>query len=127
MLTEVNAISDAIVGAAIRVHSVLGPGLLESTYTACLACDLRELGLNVRTQVELPVVYKGIELPVGYRIDMLVEETVVVEIKTVASLLAIHEAQLLTYLRLIGRRLGLLLNFYVPRMRDGIKRLVNKL
>jgi len=101
--------------------------LLESTYQACLACELRERGLTVRTQVPLPLVYKTIELPVGYRVDLMVEETVIVEIKTVASLLPIHHAQLLTYLRLSHRRVGLLLNFNVVHMRHGIKRLVNKL
>jgi len=115
------------VDSAVQVHAALGPGLLESAYATCLAHELKERGFSVRTQVPLPVVYKGIELAVGYRVDLIVEEVVIVEIKTVASLLPIHEAQLLTYLRLSGRRLGLLFNFHVPRMRDGIKRLVNRL
>jgi len=122
-----NGVSAEIVDAAMQVHSATGPGLLESTYQACLAHELRERGLTVRTQVPLPVVYKAIELPVGYRVDLMVEETIVVEIKTVASVLPIHHAQLLTYLRLSHRRLGLLLNFNVVHMRHGIKRLVNKL
>jgi GxxExxY protein len=126
-LKDLNEVSGVIVDAAIRVHSALGPGLLESTYTTCLAYELREQGLPVRTQVPLPVVYKTISMPIGYRIDLVVDETVIVELKTVPELLLIHRAQLLTYLKLSGHRLGLLLNFHVPRMRDGIKRLVNNL
>jgi GxxExxY protein len=126
-LRDPNEVSGIIVGASIRVHSGLGPGLLESAYVTCLAYELRERGLAVRTQVALPVVYKSVQMPVGYRVDLIVEESVVAETKTVAALLPIHEAQLLTYLRLSGHRLGLLLNFHVVHMRDGIKRLVNNL
>jgi GxxExxY protein len=126
-LNDLNEVSGAIVDAAIRVHSALGPGLLESAYSTCLAHELRERGFTVRTQVPLPVVYKNVQLPVAYRVDLIVEESVVVEAKTVAALHPIHEAQLLTYLRLSNHRLGLLLNFHVVHMRDGIKRLVNKL
>jgi len=126
-LKDWNDISGAIVDAAIQVHSALGPGLLESTYTTCLAYELQQRGLAVQTQAPLPVVYKHITMPVGYRVDLIVEDAVIVELKTVASLLPIHRARLLTYLRLSGRRLGLLLNSHVPRMRDGIKRLVNRL
>jgi GxxExxY protein len=124
---DLNDVSGIIVDAAIRVHSALGPGLLESAYATCLAHKLEERGLKVCRQVPLPVVYKAIKLPVGYRMDLVVEQAIIIEIKTVASLLPIHEAQLLTYLRLSRRRLGLLLNFHVPHMRDGIKRLVNSL
>jgi GxxExxY protein len=124
---RLNQISGEIVDSSIHVHSVLGPGLLESAYEECLAYELRERGLAVRTQVALPVVYKGIRLERGYRIDMLVEETVVVELKTALGLHPVHESQLLTHLKLSGHRLGLLLNFYVPLMRDGIKRMVNNL
>jgi GxxExxY protein len=124
---RLNEISGNIVRAAVQVHSVLGPGLLESAYEACLACELRERRLVVRTQVALPLIYKDINLEGGYRIDLLVEESVIAEIKTVTKVLPVHEAQLLTHLRLSGHRLGLLLNFYVPRMRDGIKRMVNNL
>ena len=124
---SLNRLSGAIVDAAIHVHRALGPGLLESAYEACLAFELRDCGLHVRTQVELPIVYKSVQLETGYRIDLLVEEAVVVELKTVTRLLPVHEAQLLTHLRLSRRRLGLLLNFYVPVMRDGIKRIVNGL
>jgi GxxExxY protein len=100
---------------------------LESAYETCLAYELRERGLLVRTQVALPVMYKTIQMDVAYRIDLLVEESVIVELKTVSRLLPIHEAQLLTYLKVSSRRVGLLLNFHVPLMREGIKRMVNKL
>ena len=124
---RLNEISGETVDSAVHVHGVLGPGLLESAYEACLACELRERGFAVRTQVAVPVVYKGVRLDQGYRIDMLVEEALVVEIKTTIGFHPVHEAQLLTHLRLSGYRLGLLLNFYVPLMRDGIKRIVNRL
>jgi GxxExxY protein len=124
---DLNELSGAVVDAAIRVHSALGPGLLESAYTTCLAYELRERRLLVRTQVALPVVYKTIRMDTAYRIDLLVEESIVVELKTVSKLLPIHEAQLLTYLKLSRYRLGLLLNFHVPLMREGIKRMVNDL
>lgn len=124
---DINELSGIIVDAAIRVHSGLGPGLLESAYETCLAYELRERGLLVRTQAALPVVYKTIQMDLAYRIDLLVEESIVVELKTVPKLLPIHEAQLLTYLRLSGHRIGLLLNFHVPLMREGIKRMVNRL
>ena len=124
---RLNRITGAIVDAAIQVHSALGPGLLESAYEACLAQELNERGIAVRTQVALPIVYKGIRLEQGYRIDMLVEESVVVENKTVLAVHPVHEAQLLTHLRLSGHRVGLLLNYYVPFMRDGIRRIVNRL
>ena len=124
---RLNKISGVIVQSSILVHSTLGPGLLESVYEACLACELRERGLSVQRQVALPIVYKSITLEQGYRIDLLVEHAVIVEVKTVIRIHPVHEAQLLTHLRLSGHRLGLLLNFYVPRMRDGIKRVVNNL
>jgi len=124
---RLNEISGEIVDAAIQVHTVLGPGLLESSYEACLACELRERGLTVRTQVPLPLIYKTVRLEHGYRMDVLVEEAVVVEIKTILGFHPVHEAQLLTHLKLSGHRLGLLLNFHVPLMRDGIKRFVNGL
>jgi GxxExxY protein len=124
---DLNELSGTTVDAAIRVHSALGPGLLESAYETCLAYELRERGLLVRTQVALPVVYKTIQMDLAYRIDLLIEESIVVELKTVSKLLPIHEAQLLTYLKLSGHRIGLLLNFHVPLMREGIKRMVNNL
>jgi GxxExxY protein len=126
-VNDLNALTGIIVDSAIQVHSAIGPGLLESAYETCLAYELRERGVRVRTQILLPIKYKAIRMNVAYRIDLLVEESVIVELKTVSKLLPIHEAQLLTYLRLSGRRLGLLLNFHVPLMREGIKRMVNKL
>jgi GxxExxY protein len=126
---SISELSGTIVDAAIQVHSALGPGLLESAYETCLclAYELGERGLFVRTQIGLPVVYKTIQMDLAYRIDLLVEESIVVELKTVSKLLPIHEAQLLTYLKLSGHRIGLLLNFHVPLMREGIKRMVNNL
>lgn len=122
---QVNHISRLIVTAAMRVHSVLGAGLLESAYQACLAHELRKQGLNVQTEVALPVVYEGIRLDVGYRVDVLVEGCIIVELKTVEKLLPVHEAQLLSHLKVSGMHLGLLINFKVPHLKDGIKRLVN--
>jgi len=122
---SLNAVSGAIVDSAIAVHRVLGPGLLESAYQACLAFELRKRGLEVSSEVPLPLVYEGHKLEVGYRIDLLVENQVVVEVKAVDILAAIHRAQLLSYLRLSGRPLGLLLNFNVAVMKDGIVRMRN--
>ena len=117
--------SGHVVDAAIAVHSALGPGLLESAYQACLAYELRSRGLYVLQQVPLPVIYRGVRIAVGYRIDLLVCNTVVVEVKAVAKLMPIHDAQLLSHLRLSGHRVGLLINFHVPRLRDGIRRMLN--
>ena len=124
---EINAVSGAVVSAAMQVHTDLGPGLLESAYEACLAFELRKRGLSVQTQVPLPLVYQGVKLEVGYRIDMLVNDVVVVEVKAVEALAPIHEAQLISYLKLSGRKVGLLMNFNVLHMKDGIRRLVNHL
>ncbi len=110
----------------MAVHTVLGPGLLESTYEACLAFELQNRGVSVRTQVPLPVVYQGQKLEIGYRIDLLIAESVIVEVKAVEAIAPVHRAQLLSYLKLSDRRLGLLLNFNVVHMRDGIIRMVNK-
>lgn len=123
--TKLNGVSGETIRSAMRVHSALGPGLLESVYQACLACELEEAGLRVRTQVALPIIYKTLRLEAAYRIDLLVEECLVVEVKTAIKIHPVHEAQLLTHLRLSGHRLGLLLNFFVPHMRDGIKRIIN--
>ncbi len=120
-----NELSHKIVGAALKVHTALGPGLLESAYEACLAYELRNSGLPVQTQVALPVVYQEVKLDVGYRIDMLVAEAVIVEIKAIENVTPLHKAQLLSYLRLQKKQLGLLLNFNVTHMRDGIQRIVN--
>ena len=124
---HLNALSQKVLDAAFRVHSELGPGLLESAYVACLAYELRKVGLQVRTEVAVPVVYDGVKLAdVGYRIDLLVEDEIVVEVKSVESLAPVHHAQLISYLKLSDRRLGLLLNFNVARLVDGISRKVNK-
>lgn len=122
---RVNRISGAIVDAAVKVHSRLGPGLLESAYQGCLAHELRRCGFRVETQVGLPIVYEGEKLELGYRIDLLVEDQVVVEIKCAEAIHPIHRAQLLSYLRLSGKRVGLLINFHVVRLKDGIQRLVD--
>ncbi len=124
-LENLNRISGEIVDAAIQVHKTLGPGLLESTYEACLAHELRKRNLKVATQVALPVVYDGVELQVGYRIDVLVENAVIVEIKTVDSLHKLHEAQLISYLKLANKKLGLLINFNVVYLKEGIRRFMN--
>lgn len=122
---ELNEITEKIIGCAINVHRVLGPGLLESTYEVCLVHELNKAGLNVRSQVALPVVYDGITLEAGYRIDILVEESVIVELKTVDAIHPIHEAQVISYLKLSGKKVGLLINFNVKMVKDGIRRLVN--
>jgi GxxExxY protein len=123
----INDVTGAVVDSALKVHSVLGPGLLESAYAACLAYELRKRGLEVATQFELPVVYDDVSIDLGYRVDLLIEGSVVVELKTVSKLLPVHEAQLLSYLRLGNFRAGLLINFHASRLKDGIKRMVNLL
>ena len=122
--SEVDATARAIVDAAIKVHKTLGPGLLESVYEACLYHELVQRGLRVERQVAVPIVYDGITLREGLRLDLLVNDHVICELKTVESLQPIHQAQLLTQLKLSGRRLGLLLNFNVVLMKNGIRRLV---
>jgi len=116
--------TEQIIGAAIEVHKALGPGLLESAYQACLEQELESLGVPYQTQMSLPVRYRELVLEVGYRIDLLVADKVIVEVKSVERFDAVHEAQLLTYLRLSNKRVGLLLYFNVPRLRDGINRRV---
>lgn len=118
-------LSGQIRGAAIEVHRELGPGLLESTYEECLCYELSACGIPFQRQLELPVQYKGFQLDCGYRIDILVDNKIILEIKSVETLLPIHEAQLMTYLKLSGCKLGLLMNFNVVLMKDGIKRLVH--
>lgn len=120
-----NQISDRIIGAGIRVHKVLGPGLLESAYEACLAFELAELGLEVVRQQPMPVVYRCVRLDCGYRTDLIVESEVIVEVKAVTRLEPIHEAQLISYLKLSDRRLGLLMNFNVRALKNGVRRLVH--
>jgi GxxExxY protein len=122
---ELNEITSQIIAAAMKVHSAIGPGLLESVYTTCLRHELQRSGLQVQSQVNVPVLYEGIRLESGYRIDLLVEDKVIVELKCVEKILPIHKAQLLTYLRLANKPLGLLLNFNVVHMRDGISRILN--
>jgi len=118
------SITEKIIGAAIEVHRALGPGLLESAYEACLVHELASMGLAVAEQVELPVMYKGKRVDCAFRMDLIVEGVVVVEVKAVESLAPIHEAQLITYLKLSGLRVGLLINFNVRVLKDGIKRRV---
>ena len=120
----INAITEAIIGAAMKVHSALGPGLLESAYEACLAHELRKAGFDVRSQVELPVIYDGVRVDLGYRIDLLVNDTVIVELKCLEKIAPIHEAQILSYLKLSRKRVGLIINFHVRHLKDGIKRFI---
>ena len=117
-------LSEKVVDAAFRVHKALGPGLLESVYEQCLAYELRAVGLAVQTQVQLPVVYQGIRLEGAFRVDLLVEGRLVIEVKAAENPSPVHSSQLLTYLKLSGRRVGLLINFNVPVIREGLKRLV---
>lgn len=123
---QLNIFSGRVIGAAMHVHSALGPGLLENTYEACLVHELGERGIRAESQVELPVLYKGIKLDVGYRIDIIVEDSIIIELKAVESLSRVHTAQILAYLKLSRKKLGLLINFNVPHLRDGIKRIVNR-
>ena len=122
---RLNRISGVIVDAAIAVHTALGPGLLESAYEACLLHELRKRGLTVETQVPLPIVYDSVHLEIGYRIDLLVEDAIIVELKACESIAPVHRVQLLSYLKLSKNPLGLLLNFHAPLMRDGIVRMKN--
>ena len=122
---DVERIGKAVLDAAFKVHTALGPGLLESVYETCTAFEVRESGLQVATQVALPVLYKDIQMDAGLRLDMLVENCVIVEFKSVETMNPIYEAQLLTYLKLTGIRLGFLINFNVLRLKDGIKRMVS--
>ena len=123
-MTELNELTYAVRGAAFRVHTALGPGLLESTYERCLAIELRRAGLQVECQCVLPLVYHDTRIERAYRIDMLVEGKLILELKSASELTPIDTAQLLTYLKLSQLRLGLLINFNVPHLRDGIKRLI---
>ena len=119
-----NEISGAVVDSAMKIHSELGPGLLESVYVACLVHELKKRGLRAATQLPLPVIYDGERMDLGFRIDLLVENTVVVEIKAVDAINPVHLAQVITYLKLSGKYLGLLINFNVVHLRDGIRRIV---
>lgn len=117
-------ISGEIIGAAMKVHSALGPGLLESAYEACLVHELKKRDVKVISQVALPVNYDGVTIELGYRLDLLVENKVIVELKAVDKVSPVHQAQLLSYMKLSGKKLGLLINFNVMHLRDGIKRVV---
>lgn len=125
-IDRLDQISRRIIGAAIEVHRHLGPGLLESAYQSCLAFELKQRGLRIEEQKSLPVIYKEVKLDCGYRLDLVVEDEIIVEIKAVETLLPIHEAQLLSYLRLAHKRVGLLINFHVPVLKNGLKRIVNE-
>ena len=122
---EVNRVTREIIGAAIEVHRELGPGLLESAYEACLAYELTQRGLRVEQQKPLPVVYRDVHLECGYRLDLVVEDIVIVELKSVEKLAAVHRAQVLSYLRLANRQVGLLINFNEKVLMNGVHRLVS--
>ena len=122
---ELNDLTEKIIGCAIKVHRVLGPGLLESAYEVCLLHELTKAGLKAERQVKVPIVYDGLNLEADYFIDILVEDTVVLELKSVEHMLPIHEAQLLTYLKLANKKLGLLINFNITLLKNGIKRRIN--
>lgn len=121
-MIELNKITEQVIGCAIDVHKQLGPGLLESAYEECLFYELNNKGLNVKKQLALPLVYKEVRLDVGYRIDLMVEDKVILEIKSVDAIAEIHKAQLMTYMKLANIKLGLLINFNVTRLKDGIVR-----
>jgi GxxExxY protein len=125
-MTE-NALSQIIIGSSIKVHTALGPGLLESAYEECLYYELLKSGLKVEKQKALPLIYEDVKLDVGYRLDLLVENKVIIELKACETLNDVHLAQILTYLKLSNIKLGLLINFNVLRVKDGIKRVVNNL
>jgi GxxExxY protein len=120
----VNELTEKIIGAAIAVHKELGPGLLESAYEACLVYELAQSGLKIESQKPLPVSYRGVQVDCGYRIDLLVEDQIILELKSVEKIEPIHEAQLLSYLKLSGYKIGLLINFNVKLLRTGIRRFV---
>jgi len=122
---QLNDLTHTIIGAAMEVHRALGPGLLESVYEACLVCELSERGLRIENQKPLPIVYKTVQLTCGYRIDLLVEDQIIVEAKAIEQLAPIHEQQLLSYLKLSNLKMGLLINFNVAVLKDGVRRIVN--
>ncbi|MFM2307284.1 MAG: hypothetical protein RLZZ367_1953 [Bacteroidota bacterium] len=126
MQHELNELSYKVIGCAYKVHTTLGPGLLESTYQTCLEFELLNEGLKVEREKALPVVYKGVKLEAGYRIDLLVEDKLIIEIKAVDAIIPVHEAQVMTYLKLSGKKLALLLNFNVIDMKKGINRVILK-
>jgi len=121
---EINQITHEILDSAYKIHSKLGPGLLESAYSACLVYELRKKDLKVEIEKPLPLIYEEVKLECGYRIDLLVENQIVVELKTVEAFTDVHTAQVLTYLKLSNNKVGLLINFYTKSLKDGIKRLI---
>lgn len=122
---RLNQITEKIIGCAIEVHRSLGPGLLESAYEECLCYELSQIGLKFQRQVPLPVIYKGVKLDCGYRMDLVVDNLVIVEIKAVERIIPVHEAQLLSYLKLANKPIGLLMNFHVSVLKNGLKRIRN--
>lgn len=126
-MMPLNDVSGQVVDAAMKVHSVLGPGLLESAYEQCMLYELHRRGLRAVAQVELPVIYESVRINAGYRIDLLVEDAVIVELKAVEKVLPIHKAQIISYLKISGKQLGLLINFHVEHLKDGISRFANNL
>jgi len=124
---KLNQITEKIIGFAISVHRVLGPGLLESAYEECLCFEMMQNKLGFERQVSLPIIYKGVRLDCGYRMDVVVENLVIVELKAVERILPVHEAQLLSYLKIYNKKIGLLINFHVPILKSGLKRIVNNL
>ncbi|MDH3494428.1 MAG: GxxExxY protein [Acidobacteriota bacterium] len=122
---KLNEISGTVIGCAIKVHRTLGPGLLESAYEGCLVYELSKEGLNCQTQMKLPVIYDGVKIDTGYRVDVIVAKSVILEIKTVKKIIPIHEAQILSYLKMSRLKLGLILNFNTMILKSGIKRIVN--
>jgi GxxExxY protein len=120
----INEITQQVIGCAIEVHRQLGPGLLESVYEKCLAYELKQAGLVFEKQIELPVHYKEVQIDCGFRVDLFIEKALIVEIKAVEALIPVHEAQILTYMRLMGAKTGLLINFHVRLLKDGIRRFV---
>ena len=123
-MLEVNALSNRVIGLAIEVHRTVGPGLLESVYQECLCIELEEAGIAFQSQVMVPVHYKARSVPMGFRSDIVVGDAIILEIKAVAAIVPAHEAQILTYLRMSGKRLGFIMNFHAPRLRDGLRRFI---
>lgn len=124
---RLNNLTEKIIGCAIEVHKGLGPGLLESAYEECLCYELNQIGLKFERQLPLPFTYKGVKLDCGYRMDVVIENLVILEIKAVEKLIPVHDAQLLSYLKIYNKKLGLLMNFHVPILKNGLKRIVNNL
>lgn len=123
--SDINNLSEIVIGCAIRVHKLLGPGLLESAYEKALSIELRKSAIKFETQVTLPFVYDGITIDEGYKIDLLIEDTLIIELKSVKNIEDVHLKQLLTYLKLSGKRLGLLINFNAVILKEGIRRVIN--